>query len=195
MNCATPLLLVLLLLLSVNTDAQLLDTLLDTKPYRLHFRVRKGRNPPILFEAGGGQDASQWDSIAAIIHQRLEATVITYDRAGFGQSNFDTTDYTIQREIQCLEIALQQLGYQHTRLILVGHSLGAFYNWVYTARHPRQIWGLMWLDPRLPSRVDQRFARAYFQRLNRVDYEPDYLSLYYLLARMARTSAYVGQLV
>ena len=38
-----------------------------------------------------------------------------------------------------------------------------------------------------------RFARNYFLRLNRKDYEADYLSLYYLLARMERNSNYARQ--
>ncbi|MET7259643.1 alpha/beta fold hydrolase [Dyadobacter fermentans] len=78
-------------------------------PYKLHFKMIKGERTPILFESGGGKDASQWDSIATIVHQRLKATVITYDRAGFGQISLDTLDYTILQEIKSLESALQSL--------------------------------------------------------------------------------------
>lgn len=95
----------------------------------------KGERTPILFESGGGQDALQWDSIATIVHQRLKATVITYDRAGFGQSSLDTLDYTILQEIKSLESALQKFGFSNEKLLLVGHSLGGFYNRVYAARH------------------------------------------------------------
>lgn len=179
--------------MGLNGKAQHLDTIVDARPHQLHFRILKGQKPPILFEAGGGQDASQWDSIATVVHQRLGATVITYDRAGFGQSSLDTVGYTILQEIKSLESALRQLGYQPTRLLLVGHSLGAFYNWIYAARHPTQVKGIMWADPRLPSYTDMRFARTYFQGLNRKDYESEYMSLYYLLARMERTSDFVRQ--
>lgn len=181
------------LVMSVNGNAQLLDTIVHASPYRLHFRLVKGEKPPILFESGGGQDATQWDSIATVVHQRLQATVITYDRAGFGQSSFDTAGYTILREIKSLETALQQLGYSNKNLLLVGHSLGAFYNQVYAARHPAQVKGIILVDPRIASYADMRFARIYFQTLNRKDYEADYMSLYYLLARMERTSDYVRQ--
>ena len=51
----------------------------------------------------------------------------------------------------------------------------------------------MWADPRLPSYADMRFANTYFQGLNRKDYEAEYMSLYYLLARMERTSDFVRQ--
>lgn len=193
MNYVKQMVLVLLSLVTANANAQRLDTLLHVTPYRLHFRVIKGKNPPILFESGGGMDATQWDSIATVVHDRLQATVITYDRAGFGKSSFDTLNYTIQQEINCLEAALQQLGYSHSSLLLVGHSLGGFYNRVYAARHPNQVKGIMLLDPRIPSYADMRLARTYFQGLNRTDYEAEYISLYYLLARMERTSNYVRQ--
>ncbi|MBC3789010.1 alpha/beta fold hydrolase [Spirosoma utsteinense] len=163
--------------MSVSVNAQPLDTIVDAGPYQLHFRILKGNKPPILFESGGGQDASQWDSIATAIHQRLQATVITYDRAGFGQSSFDTAGYTILQEIKSLESALHQFGYSNSNLLLVGHSLGAFYNRVYAARHPAQVKGIILVDPRVPSYGDMRFARTYFQSLNRKDYEAEYMSL------------------
>lgn len=181
------------LVMSVNVKAQLLDTIVDARPYQLHFRIVKGKKPPILFESGGGQDASQWDSIAIAVHQRLQATVITYDRAGFGQSSFDTAGYTILQEIKSLESALHQFGYSNTNLLLVSQSLGAFYSQIYASRHPSQVKGIILVDPRLPSYADMRFARIYFQSLNRKDYEAEYMSLYYLLARMERTSDYVRQ--
>jgi pimeloyl-ACP methyl ester carboxylesterase len=194
MKCFLPILFMgLSPLMSRNVQAQRLDTIVDARPYRLHFRILKGHKPPILLEAGGGQNAAQWDSIATAVHQRLGATVITYDRAGFGQSSFDTAGYTILQEIMSLESALHQFGYSDTNLLLVGHSLGAFYNWVYAARHPAQVKGIILVDPRIPSYADMRMAKSYFQGLNRKDYEAEYMSLYYLLARMERTSDYVRQ--
>ena len=181
------------LYVATDANAQLIDTIINVVPYKLHVKILKGKNPPILFESGGGQDASQWDSIATVVHQRLQATVITYDRAGFGKSSFDTANYTILQEIKSLEKALQKLGYSADNLLLVGHSLGGFYNRVYAARHPKQVKGVILLDPRIPSYADMQFARNYFHKINREDYKGDYISLYYLLARMERTINYVRQ--
>jgi pimeloyl-ACP methyl ester carboxylesterase len=186
-------LLIIPIIATGNTRAEVLDTLIYAHPYKLHFKIFKGINTPILFESGGGLDASQWDSIATVVHQRLQATVITYDRAGFGQSSLDTTDYNIEQEIRSLEAALKILGYHDTDLLLIGHSLGGFYNRVFAARHTKQVKGIIWLDPRIPSREDMKFARDYFQTISRKDFEPDYLSLYHLLANMERTSNYVRQ--
>jgi len=184
---------IIFLFATISANAQVLDTIIDANPYKLHFRIIKGENAPILFESGGGQDASHWDSIAAIVHQRLKATVITYDRAGFGQSSFDTLDYTILREIKSLEFALQKFGFMNKKLLLVGQSLGSFYNRVYAARHSDQVKGIILVDPRIPSYGDMQFAKRYFQSMNRKDYEAEYMSLYYLLARMESTSDYVRQ--
>lgn len=183
----------ILLLAAGAVHAQLLDTLIDLGSCQLHFKILKGTYSPILFEFGGGLDASQWDSIATAVHQGLDATVITYDRSGFGKSSLDTAHNDILQEIKNLELGLQKLGYRDANFILVGHSLGGFYNRVFTARHSNQVKGIVLLDPRIPSLGDMKFARDYSQTLNRKDYEPDYLSLYYLLANMERTSNYVRQ--
>lgn len=177
-----------------HTGTFTLDTLINAGPYRLRFKILKGTNPPVLFESGGGLDSSQWDSIATVVHEQLQATVITYDRAGFGKSSLDTTHYSILDETESLEAALVELGYQQADFLLVGHSLGGFYNRVFAARHPQQVKAIVLLDPRIPSRQDMKLARDYFQTLNRKDFEAEYMSLYCLLANMEHMSDYVRQL-
>lgn len=183
-----------ILLLAANANAQLMDTVVNVKANNLHFKIYKGKNSPILFESGGGLDASQWDSIAIVVHKQLQATIITYDRAGFGKSSLDTANYTILQEIESLEAALENFGYLDAKFLLVGHSLGGFYNRVFAARHPEQVKGIIFLDPRIPSYEDMKFARNIFQTYRREDFEPDNMSLYYLLANMEHTSNYVRQI-
>lgn len=183
-----------MLLVAGNVDAQRLDTLIKVSPYSLHIKILEGKGTPILFESGGGLDASQWDSIATILHHQLQTTVITYDRAGFGKSTLDTTNYSILQEIKSLEAALTAFGYKNANFLLVGHSLGGFYNRVFAARHSGQVKGIVLLDPRIPSFEDMASARKYFQTLNRKDFEGGYINLYHLLANMEQTSDYVRQL-
>lgn len=64
-----------------NIYAQI-DTLINVGSYTLHFKVFKGKGAPILFESGGALDAGQWDSISRVLHRKLDATIITYDRQG-----------------------------------------------------------------------------------------------------------------
>jgi pimeloyl-ACP methyl ester carboxylesterase len=95
--------------------------MVDVGGYRLHFHVIKGSGLPILFEAGGGDDASTWDSILAATANVTGATLITYDRAGFGKSEAAPLEYNIVKEVEGLEIGLAKLGYADD-IMLVGLS-------------------------------------------------------------------------
>lgn len=92
-----------------------------------------------------------------------------------------------------MEASLKKFGYGNTDFLIVGHSLGGFYNRVFAARHPKQVKGIVLLDPRIPSYEDMSFARNYFQSVDRKDFESGYMSLYHLLGNMERNSNYVRQ--
>ncbi|OWK72026.1 alpha/beta fold hydrolase [Pedobacter sp. AJM] len=164
------------------------DTLVDVGTYQLHFKIRKGKEAPIFFESGGALDAGQWDAIATILHQKLNATMITYDRQGFGSSGLDTTAFNIQNEAKGLHIALQKLGYANRDMLLVSHSLGAFYSILYASENPSTVKGILLLDPRIPSKADMRFASSVFKTLNRSNFSKNELGLYFVLAQMAQNS-------
>ena len=89
----------------VSVQGQTLDTLVDVGGYKLHFVVFKGKGMPILFDAGGGEDATTWDKIIRSVAEGTAATLITYDRAGFGKSTFDTTRHGILNGMTGLEFA------------------------------------------------------------------------------------------
>jgi pimeloyl-ACP methyl ester carboxylesterase len=184
-----PCILGLFLLLSSAIDiyAQV-DTLINVGSYKLHVKIIKGRGAPILFESGGALDAGQWDSISTVLHRKLDATIITYDRQGFGKSGLDTLQYNILNEVSGLEFAIEQLGYAKSDMLLVSHSLGAFYSRLYANRHPLLIRGIIMLDPRIPSKADMKFAMGIFKKLNRNDFSKEELGLYYVLAAMERNS-------
>jgi pimeloyl-ACP methyl ester carboxylesterase len=183
--------LLLLTISSLKVKAQVLDTLVDFGTYKLHFKVIKGLGKPILFETGGAMNLIQWDSIGSVLHQQLNATIITYDRQGFGKSGLDTAHYNILNEVKGLEDGLKQLGYQSSDVMLICHSLGAFYCRLYAARHPKFVKGIIMLDPRIPSSTDVKFARGVFQGLDRKKFKYEELSLYYVLAQMERNSDFL----
>lgn len=104
---------------------QTIDTLVDVGGYKLHFHIIKGKGIPILFEAGGGEDATTWKNILKPIADVTAATLITYDRTGFGKSTFDVNKHGILNGIKGLETGLQKLGYDGN-MMLVAHSQGAY---------------------------------------------------------------------
>ncbi|WPU96333.1 alpha/beta fold hydrolase [Mucilaginibacter sabulilitoris] len=122
-----------------NADAQnTVDTLIDAGGYRLHFHIIRGAGVPILFESGGGNDGTVWNQLLNPIAGITGATLITYDRAGFGKSEIDTNKHGILNGIKGLEIALKKLGYEGN-IMLAAHSLGGFYATLYASRNPEKV--------------------------------------------------------
>src|SRR5579871_5678415 len=110
--------LITLALLGSMADAgscQMIDTLIDVGGYRLYFHILKGKGMPILFEGGAGAEVQDWDTILQPIADITHATLITYDRPGFGKSELDTSNHDlathgILQGIEGLETGLRKLG-------------------------------------------------------------------------------------
>lgn len=117
---------------------------------RLHFHILKGRGMPILFEAGGGDDATVWATIAKPVWNITDATIITYDRAGFGKSELNASEHAIDKHgirhgVEELEEALKRLGYSGS-MVLVAHSYGGLYAKLFAARHPDLVKAAVFVD-------------------------------------------------
>lgn len=139
-----------LLSLSLNAQTVVVDTLVDVGGYKLHFHIRPGKESPILFEAGSKDDGSVWKEVVDRLSKSSDATLITYDRAGFGGSDAGPSNPNISTDIMGLETALQKLGYQQ-RLLLVSHSYGGFYATLFTARNPKLVRANVFIDINLVS--------------------------------------------
>ncbi len=121
------------------------DTLLEVGGHRLHFRIWRGKTPIILFESGGGDDLSVWKGILAPIYRATGATLVTYDRAGFGTSEIDSSQLTIHQQILSLKTGLSKLGLDR-KCLIVAHSLGGIFATAFAARYPSQVKGAVFLD-------------------------------------------------
>jgi pimeloyl-ACP methyl ester carboxylesterase len=137
-------------LLAPAVRCQETDTLVDVGGHHLHFHILKGRGIPILFDAGGGNDGTVWDSLVHPIAAITGAPIITYDRAGFGKSDLDANEREIDKHgilngIEGLETALRQLGYGGN-IVLVAHSYGGLYATLYAARHPTLVKAAVLVD-------------------------------------------------
>lgn len=140
---------IILGLFPIVSKSQAIDTLINVGKYDLHFTIIKGRETPILFEAGGGNNGTIWNSITQPIAEVTGATIITYDRPGLGKSSIDSTQIGIEKDIKGLETALIKLGYQN-KIMLVSHSLGGFYNTLYASRHPTEVQAIVFIDANHP---------------------------------------------
>ena len=145
---------------------QTIDTLVDAGNYKLHFYIVKGQGTPILFEAGGGDDASVWSGLLKPVSELTGTTLVTYDRPGFGKSTLDTNKHGLLNGVLGLETALHRLGYDKD-IILVAHSQGAFSATVYAYRHPDKVKGAVLIDGSSSCWFDSRLGAL--QRQNDID--------------------------
>ena len=122
-----------------------LDTLLNVNGHALHFQVWRGHVPAILFEAGGGDDLTVWKDLIAPIYRATGATLITYDQAGFGRSELDSSRMSLAQQVADLHTGLSKLP-GTGRYVLVGHSFGGFCATLFAARYPKQVAGAVLVD-------------------------------------------------
>ena len=126
--------------------SQTVEKSVDVGGYNLNFRIIPGRGPAILLESGGGMDSTEWSALAPRLAQETGATVIAYDRAGFGKSDLPETKYDLREDTAALWRGLRTLGLDRN-LILVGHSYGGFLIRFEAAEHPDAVRGLVFVDP------------------------------------------------
>lgn len=107
--------------------------------------------PAILLESGLDGSMANW---SGGVRPALEAhtTVCAYSRAGLGGSDPAPKDTprTIEDSADDLEAVIARAGIEGPFLI-VAHSLGPWISMVYTNRHPDQVVGLVFVDPRGPA--------------------------------------------
>jgi len=150
MKLLAALMLGLVALAAQQAHSQETDVDLAVRGDKLHFHVYKGEGLPILFEAGGGDDSTVWAGIAKPLHDITGATLITYDRAGFGRSELDGRNQSVEAHgiesgVGELDEALHQLGYDG-KVMLVAHSYGALYATLYASKHPQRVKAAVLVD-------------------------------------------------
>lgn len=131
------------------------DTLVDAGGYRMHLMVYRGTKPvTVVMEVGGGASIRGWAGVEAQVAARTGATVVVYDRAGFGQSDIGPMDLTPRRQVEQLDRVLTLLQTPPAR-ILIGHSYGGLLAVAHAHLYPGKVRGLVLVDP-----MNQRFVNA-----------------------------------
>jgi pimeloyl-ACP methyl ester carboxylesterase len=105
---------------------------------------RTSRQAVVVFESGGSAPLETWDSILPAV-SRL-APVVAYDRAGTGESAWDSLPPTPERVAARLERLLSQLEVPPP-YILVGHSWGGALARYFAGSHPEEIAAVLYVDP------------------------------------------------
>ncbi|WP_189011901.1 alpha/beta fold hydrolase [Deinococcus malanensis] len=119
--------------------------LVDVGGYRLNAKLSGQGRTTVVFESGGGSLLEGWASVEALI--RPFARVVTYERAGVGNSDYPPSNYPGTSATGALRTLLLALGVSFP-IVLVGHSLGDFFARGYAAHYPEDVAGLVLLDTR-----------------------------------------------
>lgn len=107
-------------------------------------------SPTVVFQAGLGDDKTVWKAVIHMLGPTV--SIFTYDRPGYGESPATSVardPCSIAREQRLL---LENVGIKPP-YILVGHSLGGLYEYVYAHLYPEDVAGIVLLDPTHPDHL------------------------------------------
>jgi pimeloyl-ACP methyl ester carboxylesterase len=123
------------------------DTMVDVGGYKLHARTvgsaRTGA-PTLVFELGWGSTIDNWGDLATSISTVTRA--VFYERAGIGASEAGKSPPTVERCATDLHALLAKLDVRPP-VVLVGHSWGGPIIHTFGAMFPKEIAGLVYIDP------------------------------------------------
>lgn len=110
---------------------------------RLHVVVQ-GSGPSVVLESGFGGTAQAWERVQPEVAKF--ARVVAYDRAGLGQSEPGPLPRTAARIALELRTALRAANIAPP-YVLAAHSAGGAYARVFAHLYPREVAGLVLIDP------------------------------------------------
>lgn len=121
---------------------------------RLHLVCAGEGSPTVVMESGFGATAAAWFKVLPELAR--ETRVCSYDRAGYGSSDPGPSP----RDGAAIARDLDQ-GLHAARIsgpfVLVGHSAGALYVQVFAQLRPRDVQGMVLVDPSV-AHQDRRVA-------------------------------------
>jgi pimeloyl-ACP methyl ester carboxylesterase len=153
-----------------STAPEVIEKRIDVGGYHLYFRIIPGHGPVILLEAGGAMDSTQWTALAPLLSRETGATVVAYDRAGFGQSDLPETAYDLHEDTEALWRGLRQLGLDRD-LVLVGHSYGGFLIRFEAGEHRDSVKGLVFVDPFTLELIDALGIEAAEKKMGQLPFD------------------------
>nr|WP_199003322.1 alpha/beta hydrolase [Flavobacterium sp. ASV13] len=100
----------------------------------------------VVFESGLGDGHTVWDEKKIPIKLNAKLDVLTYDRAGYGNSEKDSKPRNINQLRSELETVVNNFS-NGRKVILIGHSLGGMIIRDYAVKNPSKVAGLLFIDP------------------------------------------------
>lgn len=118
--------------------------MVDIGGRRLHMDVAGHGSPCVILEAGIAASSLSWALVARKVAEF--ATVVTYDRAGFGWSDPSPHRSTAVDAARDLALLVEKAELNGP-LVLAGHSFGGLIVRVFQQLHPEGVSGMVLVDP------------------------------------------------
>ncbi len=117
---------------------------IDAGGYALNMLTGGDGTPAVIFEAGFGAGLESWATVQSNVAKF--ARTVSYDRAGLGQSEAGPKPRAAKQIALELHAALQNAGIGPP-YVLVGHSFGGIYVRVFADMYPKEVAGMVLIDP------------------------------------------------
>ena len=117
---------------------------IDASGHNLNLLIGGEVKPTVVFEAGFGAGLASWSTVQSNIAKF--ARTVSYDRAGIGQSEAGPKPRAAKQIALELHMALQNAGIGPP-YVLVGHSFGGIYVRVFADMYPKEVAGMVLIDP------------------------------------------------
>jgi pimeloyl-ACP methyl ester carboxylesterase len=124
--------------------------LVDIGGRRLNVYCTGHGSPTVVLDAGSGETTFSWRKVQPEIAKFTR--VCSYDRAGLGFSDGGPVPRDANAAVTDLHALLRRAGLEPP-YVLVGHSEAGYYEPLYADRYPREVAGMVLVDPSFPGQT------------------------------------------
>ncbi|MFJ5991720.1 alpha/beta fold hydrolase [Lentzea sp. NPDC092896] len=128
--------------------------------HELVFHVVDGKLPALVLDAGGGLSSSYWKELAPRLAKATGSKVITYDRAGEGESAEVSGPWRVENAVSDLEAGLRELGVTKN-VVLVSHSIAGEVATNFVNKNPGWVSGAVLVDANVPDFFSDEMLTAF----------------------------------